>query len=207
MVSAWFYNAEDKSDPREKHQYSPNRPVSLEELAQFGVLYKFVDASSPYDDKINALCKERDYKNRDYVCITVSSMWLDIAGQVVVFMLLINVSPTKLPDYENKIKTFFEEHLHEDEEIRYIVDGSGFFDVRDKNDKWIRIAVNKSDLIILPAGIYHRFILDTNNYLQAMRLFKEDPKWTPLNRSAEIDQNKFRKEYVRDFVEKGSASL
>lgn len=29
-----------------------------------------------------------------------------------------------------------------------------------------------------------------------MRLFKDEPKWTPLNRGVETEGNKFRREYV-----------
>jgi 1,2-dihydroxy-3-keto-5-methylthiopentene dioxygenase len=93
-------------------------------------------------EDVDRLAAERGYKNRDEVTISPSSM-----GDV----------------YEAKVKMFFDEHIHEDEEIRYILDGGGYFDVRDKDDRWIRIQLDKHDLMIMPAGIYHRFTTDTNN--------------------------------------------
>jgi len=109
---------------------------------------------------------------------------------------------------------FFEEHLHQDEEIRFVLEGSGFFDIRDEADVanlgrqgWIRIQNFPGDMIVLPAGSYHRFTLDSNNYIKAMRLFKDAPKWEALNRDGEkADGTSSRAEYLA-YLEKQQATL
>ncbi|KAH0543363.1 1,2-dihydroxy-3-keto-5-methylthiopentene dioxygenase [Glutinoglossum americanum] len=171
-MKAYFYDNEP-GDQRQDHDSGCQ--VSAGYLSNLGVLYYHCPSLS----QVDALATERNYKNRDEI----------------------TVSPEKMGDaYEEKVNMFFNEHLHEDEEIRYVLDGEGFFDVRSENDNWVRIKVGKDDLIIIPAGIYHRFTTDCNNYIKAMRLFKEEPKWTPLNRAQELDENPHRKRYVKSVV-------
>lgn len=151
--------------------------VSQEQLDALGVLYWKLDADNwEAEGTLDKIRTERSYKNHD----------------------VITVSKEGLGDqYEAKLKIFFEEHIHEDEEIRFVLDGSGFFDVRDKDDRWVRCAMEKGDMIVLPAGIYHRFTLDDKAYIKAMRLFQDDPKWTALNRAEKSTQeNPHRLKYA-----------
>ncbi|KAJ6024603.1 hypothetical protein N7540_005400 [Penicillium herquei] len=172
MRAYWYDNI--AGDQREPHD--SGRDVSEETLAKVGVLYKHC----PTIEHVDKIALERGYKNRDSVCVSPQTM-----GDV----------------YEEKVKMFFAEHLHEDEEIRYILDGEGYFDVRGQEDEWIRICLKKDDMIILPAGIYHRFTTNEQNYVKAMRLFQDEPKWTPLNRGAEVDINPHRKTYVETVLQ------
>ncbi|XP_039113306.1 1,2-dihydroxy-3-keto-5-methylthiopentene dioxygenase [Hyaena hyaena] len=172
MVEAWYMD-ESAGDPRLPHRGEPCRRVGLEQLRRLGVLYWKLDADKyEKDPELEKIRKERNYS------------WMDI----------ITICKDKLPNYEEKIKMFYEEHLHLDEEIRYILDGSGYFDVRDAEDRWIRISMAKGDMITLPAGIYHRFTLDQQNYVKAMRLFVGEPVWTAHNRPA--DHFDARRQYV-----------
>ncbi|XP_022102774.1 1,2-dihydroxy-3-keto-5-methylthiopentene dioxygenase-like [Acanthaster planci] len=176
MVRAWHMN-DSAEDQRESHHLDPPQFVDLDYLKTLGVFHWKVDADNLKEEGLlDKIKKERGYTYEDVIAI----------------------SRDTLPNYDEKLKIFFKEHLHSDEEIRLALDGSGYFDVRNKEDKWVRIQLEKGDLITLPAGIYHRFTLDMKNYIKAMRLFVGEPVWTPINRPA--DDHPKRVEYVQQFV-------
>lgn len=167
IIKAWFLNEEQlpsqKSDDyieklKTDLQFKDPQWVGSKELVDLGVIHWKLDGKEE-NENLEKICKERNYKNRDQVKI----------GK-------------HMDNYDQLIKKFSTEHLHEDEEIRYVLDGSGYFDVRNKEDKWVRIQVTKGIMIILPKGLYHRFVPDVCDYIHVMRLFQDDPKWTPINR-------------------------
>ncbi|XP_027155841.1 1,2-dihydroxy-3-keto-5-methylthiopentene dioxygenase 1-like [Coffea eugenioides] len=177
-IEAWFMD-ESGEDQRLPHKRDPPEHVSLEHLADLGVVYWHLNPENYENDE--ELKKIRDSRGYSY-------------------MDLLDLCPEKVENYEQKLKNFYTEHIHGDEEIRYCLEGSGYFDVRDKDDRWIRIWIKAGDLIVLPAGIYHRFTLDTSNYVKLMRLFVGEPVWTAFNRPQE--DHPARKEYVKNFTEK-----
>lgn len=175
---------ETDEDQRLPHHCDPPQYVSVEKLADLGVLSWHLDADKyETDPELQQIREDRGYTYTD----------------------TITCSPEKLPNYEDKLKSFFEEHIHTDEEIRFCLEGSGYFDVRDGDDRWIRVWLKKGDLIVLPAGIYHRFTLDTSNYIKAMRLFVGEPVWTPYNRPQ--DDNPIRKEYIENYFNEGNSAV
>ncbi|XP_007465046.1 PREDICTED: uncharacterized protein LOC103076213 [Lipotes vexillifer] len=162
-VQAWYMD-DSADNPPWLHHAEPVRPVGLEQLRGLGVLYWKLDANKYENDpQLEKIRKERNCS------------WMDI----------ITIGGDKRPNYEEKIKMIYKEHLHLDDKIRVILDGSGYFDVRDKEDRWIRTIMEKGDMITLPAGIYHRFTLDEKKYEKATRLFVGDPVWMAYNRPAD----------------------
>ncbi|QLQ81642.1 hypothetical protein HG537_0F04030 [Torulaspora globosa] len=172
MVQIYIHDNNYNTDFRDPHD--SGIPVTLDQLSKIGVFYKYLETQ----EAVDTLAQQRNYKNRDVV----------------------NISPATFPDEKtllDKLTIFFTEHLHEDEEIRYCLDGEGYFDVRDPtSNNWIRIKFEPNDLIIVPAGIYHRFTLTKKNYVKALRLFQDEPKWVAINKP-EGDSNMAHKNYIQ----------
>jgi 1,2-dihydroxy-3-keto-5-methylthiopentene dioxygenase len=93
--------------------------------------------------------------------------------------------PAALAAFAENAARFYREHMHTDEEIRYCLDGAGYFDVRDAHDRWVRVEVRKGDLIVLPAGMYHRFTVTESSYARVLRLFVNEAVWQALPRPQE----------------------
>ncbi|ENN81816.1 hypothetical protein HUJ04_010362, partial [Dendroctonus ponderosae] len=136
MVLAWYMDNEDY-DKREEHHRYPPEYVSLADLfASTGVEYFQLNLETLQEDGIlDKIKKQRGYTYEDQVTMAPP--------------------PDNMSQFEEKLNIFYTEHLHTDEEIRLCIDGSGYFDVRDPNDQWIRVRVTPGDLLIVPAGIYH----------------------------------------------------
>ncbi|OGR52579.1 MAG: hypothetical protein A3I11_09170 [Elusimicrobia bacterium RIFCSPLOWO2_02_FULL_39_32] len=88
-----------------------------------------------------------------------------------------------MPNLDAICAKFDKEHIHTDDEVRFVLNGEGIFDIRSKKDQWMRLLVEKGDFILVPANRNHLFYLTPTKTIQCVRLFKENPSWTPIYRS------------------------
>jgi 1,2-dihydroxy-3-keto-5-methylthiopentene dioxygenase len=188
-MRAWKLEIPPGADIRQPHAKPGGDEVSLVELNALGVLYQYF-APSDYDKSGTE----------------THARWLQFrSDHGFKYADVLEVSPEQLPDFESKLQMFFEEHIHADPEVRYVTAGSGYFDVRDESDSWIRIAVEPGDMLVLPAGIYHRFTVDSSNYIRAVRLFADEPQWVPINRTS-AERHPARLAYEQLYPERSFSS-
>ncbi|KAL1506434.1 hypothetical protein ABEB36_005805 [Hypothenemus hampei] len=74
---------------------------------------------------------------------------------------------------DNDLLEHVTEHFHEHDEFRLVLEGCGYFDIRDKYDIWVRIELFPGDLIVIPGGCYHRFTVDDKDSYKGLRFLKD----------------------------------
>ncbi len=80
---------------------------------------------------------------------------------------------------------FLHEHVHEDFEVRFFVEGRGLFNIH-KNGKVYAMLCERGDLLSVPANTTHWFDMGPEPVLKAIRLFAIPEGWVAKFTGARI---------------------
>lgn len=109
-----------------------------------------------YKEELERLKKEKGYITEDIVVLS-----------------------EKTPNLDELMAKFKREHHHVDDEVRFVVDGSGIFPVKIEG-RVVDIHVGPGDLIVVPAGARHWFELDEQRKIKCIRVFKTPAGWEAI---------------------------
>lgn len=131
--------------------------LGIDELERAGVLYERRDVDpAAYQPMLDELKAQRGYAEQDVVALEPDT-----------------------PNLDAICAKFLDEHLHKDDEVRYVLEGEGIFDIRSADDRWMRVTVEEGDLLVVPAHRYHRFLLTDRRRIRCVRLFEDSSGWVP----------------------------
>ncbi len=100
---------------------------------------------------------------------------------------VIDVKPTT-PNLEAMLAKFRSEHWHDEDEVRFIIEGRGVFHVHPRDAPVLAIEVEAGDLIRVPRGTWHWFDLCADRRIRAIRLFQDPTGWTPHYTDSGVDR-------------------
>jgi 1,2-dihydroxy-3-keto-5-methylthiopentene dioxygenase len=92
------------------------------------------------------------------------------------------------PNLDAMLNKFNAEHWHDEDEVRFIVEGRGLFHIRRDGAPVFAIEVEAGDLIRVPRGTHHWFDLCADRRIRAIRLFQDPSGWTPHYTGSGVDK-------------------
>jgi len=112
---------------------------------------------SAYQEEISRLKESRGYLEVDVVALDDS-----------------------LENLEAICAKFDKEHHHIDDEVRFVVDGEGVFELDDGKGAFMKLTTIAGDLIVIPANRRHLFYLTDKKRIRCIRLFKDHNGWDAI---------------------------
>jgi len=99
---------------------------------------------------------------------------------------VINIFPTT-PGLDEMLNKFNQEHWHDEDEVRFILEGHGLFHIAPKGGDVVAIELEAGDMIRVPRGTRHWFNLCGDRMIRAIRLFQDIHGWTPHYTDSGVD--------------------
>ena len=92
------------------------------------------------------------------------------------------------PNLDAMLAQFSREHWHDEDEVRFIIEGRGLFHIHPREGPVFALEVEAGDLIRVPRGTWHWFDLCADRRIRAIRLFQDPSGWTPHYTDSGVDK-------------------
>lgn len=99
---------------------------------------------------------------------------------------VMNIVPTT-PGLDAMLQKFNKEHWHDEDEVRFIVNGHGLFHIAPEGGDVVSIEMEAGDMIRVPRGTKHWFNLCGDKTVRAIRLFQDVSGWAPHYTGSGVD--------------------
>jgi 1,2-dihydroxy-3-keto-5-methylthiopentene dioxygenase len=86
----------------------------------------------------------------------------------------------KLENLNKMLSKFYACHTHDDDEVRYIIDGEGVFGFVLPDGHQVELVVAQGDFIRVPKNTEHWFYLTDSMRIKAVRYFTGTEGWVPV---------------------------
>ena len=147
--------------PRDPRGNISGEAIDEATLAQNGVLYRRLSVvPAEHQQALDELRTTRGYVTQDEVELSPATENLDAI-----------------------CAKFVPEHDHDDDEVRFVLEGSGVFDIRSVDNRLMHVVVEAGDLIVVPKERWHRFMLTEEKHIRCVRLFRDKSGWVPRYRA------------------------
>ncbi|XGW09475.1 hypothetical protein V3C99_011626, partial [Haemonchus contortus] len=154
-MQIWHMEPYPCGDRRLPHHVFPPKKLSPDQLLTLtGVVYYKVDLDDTVAMKkrLSRVRNERKVVSSDVLTINDST-----------------------PDFDEKLEDYYEPTTKSQDVVSMVLEGTCYYDVEPEEDEWIRIQLERGDLIVIPQGVSHRFTVTPQNFVQLQRFFPKKP--------------------------------
>jgi len=83
------------------------------------------------------------------------------------------------PSIDAMLAKFRREHWHDEDEVRFTIEGHGVFYINPQTSPVVSVEVAAGDLLVVSKGTLHWFDLCSDRRIRAIRLFQDSCGWMP----------------------------
>ncbi|KJH50560.1 ARD/ARD' family protein [Dictyocaulus viviparus] len=144
-------------DRRLPHHIFPPKKITVDQLFQLTGVVDMNDTTA-MKKRLSRVKSEREVNSSDL--LTINDSIPDFDEKVIVM---------------GKLEEYYEPTTKNLDVVALVMDGNCYYDIEPEEDEWIRIHLERGDLIVIPKGVSHRFTVTPQNYVQIQRFLPKKP--------------------------------